>query len=191
MADYLLDTNVISHWYDASHNGPSSSAAGPRRVLENISRVRKPDSRTGYVPRFFVSFITKGEMHFAARTWMTPDTRNKDFYAKRDADKLRFLREQCPEELEWDHHVPEIYGELKAWVLEKCGPKVLRRKSNRLKQLTDPVTASALDISDNDFWIAAQAMTHDLVLVTQDRRGNFGKVLVHFASSLRVEDWAR
>ena len=99
MADYLLDTNVISHWYDASHDLGSSSADAPRRVLENISRVRTPDPQTGYVSRFFVSFITKGEMHFAARTWTMPDTRNKEFYAKRDADKQRFLREQCPEEL--------------------------------------------------------------------------------------------
>jgi hypothetical protein len=190
VADYLLDTNVISHWYDAIHDGRSSPAAACHRVLENIARVRMPDPQTGYIPRFFVSFITKGEMEFAARASTTPDKQNKD-YAIRDADKQRFLREQCPVELEWDHHVPEAYGELKAWVFEKCGPRVLRSKANRFKQLTDPVTATALDIGDNDLWIAAQAMTHDLVLVTQDRRGNFGKLLTQFASSLRVEDWAK
>jgi predicted nucleic acid-binding protein len=190
VADYLLDTNVISHWYDASPDGGESVKTAHRRVLENVSRVRAPDPETGYVPRFFISFITKGEMAYAARTSRGSDPKKMATYAERDADKLRFVQEQCPEELEWNKHVPEVYGELKAWVFERCGPKRLRSRKVRLKQLIDPVTATTLDISDNDLWIAAQAMTHALVLVTQDRRGNFGKLLVQFESSLSVENWA-
>lgn len=54
----------------------------------------------------------------------------------------------------------------------------------------NPTTGKELGIDENDIWIAAQAKTHNLVLVTHDSRGNFGKMLTQFAPALVVEDWA-
>lgn len=190
MADYLLDTNVISDWYDDTPTQGGGPKPAHKAVRTNVERVRIPNPETGYVPRFYVSFVTHGEIEYGARTSRTPDPAKGAAYSAMDAAKKRFVSEQCPEELKWNKHVPIAYGELKAWVFEYCAPKELRPKKVRFKQLIDPATATALDIADNDLWIAAQAMTHDLVLVTRDRRGNFGKVLQQFASSLRVEDWA-
>mgnify|MGYP001233646403 CR=1 FL=1 len=88
-------------------------------------------------------------------------------------------------------HVGESYGELKAWLFNTCSPKTMRTRAGRLSQLFDPVTAEALGADENDLWITAQAMTHNMVLVTHDSRGNFGKVLCQFAGVLHPEDWAK
>jgi len=190
VADYLLDTNVISDWYDDEPIHGVGPKPEHKAVMANVTRVRSPDPQTGYVSRFFVSFVTHGEIEYGARTSRVPDLTKRVQYAALDAAKKRFVMEQCPVELEWNTHVPTAYAELKAWVFEHCSPKELRHRKARFKQLIDPATATALDIGDNDLWIAAHAMTHNLVLVTHDRRGNFGKVLSQFAKSLLVEDWA-
>ena len=56
--------------------------------------------------------------------------------------------------------------------------------------MVNPTTGKDLGIDENDIWIAAQAKTHNLVLVTHDSRGNFRKVLSQFAPAVAVEDWA-
>ena len=87
-------------------------------------------------------------------------------------------------------HVAEQYGELMAWLFNNCGPSAKKTKAKRLDQLVNPTTGKELGVDENDIWIAAQAKTHNLVLVTHDFRGNFDKVLKQFAPTLTVEDWA-
>jgi predicted nucleic acid-binding protein len=87
-------------------------------------------------------------------------------------------------------HVAEQYGDLKAWLFNNCGPKPKKSKAKRAEELVDPITGFELGIDENDLWIAAQAKTHNLVLVTNDFKGNFGKVLIQFAATLKVENWA-
>jgi len=56
--------------------------------------------------------------------------------------------------------------------------------------LVNLTTGKELRIDENDIWIAAQAKTLNLVLVTHDSRGNFGKMLSQFAPTLTMDDWA-
>jgi predicted nucleic acid-binding protein len=108
----------------------------------------------------------------------------------RQAEYTKFVQEQFPEVLGMTREVAEQYGELKAWLFNNCGPAAKKSKVKRTEELVSPTTGKELGIDENDIWIAAQAKTHNLVLVTHDLRGNFGRALRQFAPALTVEDWA-
>lgn len=183
MPDYLLDTNILSYWYNPN-------CAENEKVVARVNAVRKQDPATVYVPRFFVSVITLGEIEYGARASHVPDPAKQAEYEARDAAKKKFVLEQCPEVLELTKHVVEQYGELRAWLFNNCGPRVKRRsKKARAEELVYPTTGKELGIDENDIWIAAQAKTHNLVLVTRDSKGNFGKLLKEFEPKMVVEDW--
>lgn len=176
MADYLLDTNILRYWYDTDCDEHA-------RVIARVNTVRQPDLQTHYVSRLFVSVVTLGEMQYGHRVAPNPDPAKQAEYAK-------FVREQCPVALGMTEHVAEQYGEMRAWLFNNCGPTANKGKAKRAEQLVYPSTGKDLGIDENDIWIAAQAKTHNLVLVTHDSRGNFGKVLRQFSLTLTVEDWA-
>jgi len=175
--DYLLDTMILRYWYD-------DRCPEQAKVIARVQAVRQADPLTRYVPRLFISVVTLGEIGFGHKVTPTPDLREQSEY-------LKFVRKECPEPLEITAHVGESYGDLKAWLFDNFRDKTKRRKDLRLSQLVDPISANKLGADENDLWIAAQAMTHNLVLVTHDTSGHFGQLLGHFATMLRVEDWAQ
>jgi len=171
--DYLLDTNIVSYWY-------YSRCPEHPKVLAHVKAVRKPDPQTHYVPRLFISVVTLGEIEQGHRSARTPN-------ASVQSEYMTFVREECPEPLEITKHVAVPYGDLKAWLFDQKK----RTRIERAKQLVDPASARELEADENDIWIAAQAMTLNLVLVTHDSRGRFGELQRQFATTLRVEDWTR
>lgn len=177
MSDYLLDTNIVSYWYD-SHRPEHS------KVLARIRAVRQPDPQTQYVPRLFISVVTLGEIEQGHRSAQTPN-------ASVQSEYMTFVREQCPEPLEITTHVAVPYGELKAWLFNRFADKKKRTKAERAKQSVYPASARELGAEENDIWIAAHAMTLNLVLVTHDSRGHFGELQRQFATTLQVEDWTQ
>lgn len=183
MADFLLDLNILHYWYDIE-------CAENAKVIARVHAVRQPNPQTNYVPRLFLSVITLGEIEYGTRASHVPDPAKQAEYEAMDAAKITFVREQCPVALEITEHVAEQYGEMKAWLFNNCGPKAKKSKAKRAEELVNPTTGQELHIGENDIWIAAQAKTHNLVLVTHDSGGNFGKVLKQFAPALTVEDWA-
>lgn len=179
MPDYLLDTHIVAYWYD-------SRRAEHAKVLARIEAVRQPDPQTQYVPRLFISVITLGEIEQGHRSAQTPNASSSV-----QSEYMTFVREECPEPLEITKHVAPHYGDLKAWLFNKFSDRKKRTKIERAKQIVDPMTARELGADENDIWIAAQAMAHNLVLVTHDARGHFGELQRQFATTLRVEDWAQ
>jgi predicted nucleic acid-binding protein len=175
--DYLLDTNILRYWYDAGC--PENS-----KVAARVQAIRQADPQTHYASRVFISAVTVGEIEFGHRVNPTPDVAKQSEY-------LVFVREECPERLEITEHVGEHYGQLKGWLFERFSPKGKRAKANRPEELINPTTGRELGVDENDIWIAAQAMTFNLVLVTHDSRGHFGDLLNQFGGRLRVVDWAR
>jgi tRNA(fMet)-specific endonuclease VapC len=171
-----LDTNILRYWYDTACDENS-------KVVDRVRRARQADTRTNYLSRLFVSVVTLGEIEYGHRVTRAPDPAKQAAYAK-------FVREQCPVAVEITKHVAEKYGEMRAWLFNSFGPTAKRSKVKRAEELVDPATGRELGIDENDIWIAAQAMTHNLVLVSHDSRGNFGRVLRQFAHALTVEDWA-
>ena len=176
MADYLLDTNIISIWYDT--NRPEHA-----KVVGRVNSARQPDPQTEYVSRFFVSVVTLGEIEYGHRVAAVRDPAKQAAFA-------RFVRQQCPVVLDMTPAAAEEYGELRAWLFNNCAPAHKKSKVKRAEELVDPSTGKELGIQENDIWIAAQAKAYNLVLVTHDSRGNFGKVLAQFAATLTAEDWA-
>jgi predicted nucleic acid-binding protein len=168
---------ILSYWYDSGR--PEHS-----KVVAHVQAVCQPDPQTQYVSRIFISAVTIGEIEFGHKVNPPPDV-------SRQSEFLRFLREKCPDRLDITEHIGEHYGHLKAWLFNTFSDRRKRAKARRLKELTDPTTATELGADENDLWIAAQAITHNLVLVTHDSRGHFGDLLNAFAGTVRVEDWAR
>lgn len=78
-----------------------------------------------------------------------------------------------------DEEISEIYGEVKASLVAKFGPrdKSKRRKFKMHKEL---------GISDNDLWIASVAIKNNLVLLTNDEK-DFSRITA--VSKLRKENW--
>ena len=173
MPDYLLDTNIVSYWYD--NRRPEYG-----KVIAHVNALRQPDPQTQYVPRFFISVVTLGEIEQGHRSATTPN-------ASAQSEYMTFVREQCQEPIEITKHVAPQYGDLKAWLFDQKK----RTKIERAKQLVDPASARELHADENDIWIAAQAMTLNLVLVTHDSRGGFGELQRQFKPTLRVEDWTQ
>ena len=184
MDNYLLDTNILSYWYN-------DRCPQYANVVAHVNVVRRAGSQPNDVSRIFISPVTIGEIEHGLRT---APNRDSDAVKARQADFLKFVREQCPEVNEITRHVGESYGTLKAWLFDHCSRRDLRTNEIRLSQLIDPVTTEELGADDNDLWIAAQAMTERLVYVTNDFRGSFGKMLEHFSKELddlKVENWAK
>lgn len=68
-------------------------------------------------------------------------------------------------------HVAEDHGMLRAAWAQLRVPKLLasgKLKNKPVEQWHEDVPTNVLHISENDLWIAATAITHDLTLVTFD-----------------------
>lgn len=167
MQGYLLDTNVVRFWFDRT-----------RPEHEAVNR------RYGALPEatlLHVSAISLGEVEYGHRIL------GEQGDSEQEAAFNRFILERLPVVLPVEKHTRESYGSLRARLFDRFAPKARRKKKLRPEQLTDPATGLALGIDENDLWIAAQALEHNLVLVTHDSMNRIREA----APELRVEDWAR
>ncbi len=76
-----------------------------------------------------------------------------------------------------DNETAIVYGKLKNEILERFGPKD-RRKRRGFK-------VESLGFKDNDLWIAAVAIQHNLILVSSDSH----IMRLSGVVELRVENW--
>jgi tRNA(fMet)-specific endonuclease VapC len=161
---YLLDSNIVSYWFDAKR--PEHG-----RVLQRIQQLPAGTPLA-------VSAITLGEIQYGLCVLdEAPDS---------GAELTEFINEQLPMILSVTDTTRIDYGSIRARLFRKYAPGELRRKVRMPEQLVDPVTGLTLGIQENDLWIAAQAVEHNLVLVSNDRLTRIREV----APELRVENWA-
>ncbi len=162
MQGYLLDTNIIRYWFD-----PQCQEHEPVD-----SRIRQLPVGTPLA----ISAITLGEIEYGLKVC------DEASYE----DRLNaFIEDQLPLRIDVTSTTRNSYGLIRARLFRKYAPSHLRRKRHP-EQLIDSVTGLALGIQENDLWIAAQAVEHKLVLVSNDR-------LVHVRSvapELQTENWA-
>ena len=168
---------ILRYWYD------SRCQKEHPNVLAHVQAACQPDPQSQHVSRLYISTVTLGEIEFGHRVTRTPN-------ATEQAKSWAFVHQIGLVPLDVTRHVGEYYGELKAWLFNNCFDKSLRTRAKRFRQLVDPISGEDLHVQENDVWIAAQAMTHNLVLVTHDSHGNFGKLLKAFSAKLDVQDWS-
>ena len=148
MSGYLLDTNHCSFL-----------------LKGHPSLIRKMDD-LGDAPAA-TCVIVEGELVFMAHKSDHPSAN-----AQRVSQFLRGI-----EVLPLDRDTADRYGELKAAVLERFGPREkARRKRTRLAEL---------GFQENDLWIAAVAQRHGLTLVSAD--SDFARL--SRLSDIAVENW--
>ena len=160
---YLLDTSVVSDIVNT--NSPWHTAA--RAVIPNYDEVQ-------------ICTVTFGEMSFGREILLL---RNPEPALRRieEADAFVAALERFAKPLPITHHVAREYAKLRAAYASGIAPNkltsLLKGKSVELWQQSVP--PSMLKITENDLWIAAFAVTHDLILMTRDK--DFDEVKKHYA----------
>lgn len=162
MQGYLLDTNIVSYWFDGS-------CLQNKAVIDHVERLPRGTPLA-------ISAITLGEVEFGLRV------RSED---PLEAEMQQFLLDQLPLVLDVTSTTRISYGSLRARLFDRFAPAKKRGKGRRPEQLTDPATALELGIQENDLWIAAQAIEHNLILVTNDALARIQAV----GNDLSIENW--
>jgi len=168
MRDYLIDTNIWSYWFDTTKEPFHSN------VLNCINKIKQEDSH------LWISVITWGEFEYGYNivAGRSLETRFR-----------QFVNSQSPIVYDVDKHVTEAYGKVRAALFERFAPGEKKKKVKRPEQLIDPVTAKELGIQENDLWIAAQALTRDMILVTNDKK-LIRPIVEVLGDELKIENWA-
>ncbi|MCC6227734.1 MAG: type II toxin-antitoxin system VapC family toxin [Phycisphaerales bacterium] len=175
MRDFLLDTQTIKYWYDVAC--PQHAA-----VTGNIAAIRKQAVSLEVKPRLRVSVVTLGEIEFGHRVALAPNPAAQAAY-------MKFVREELPASWEVSEDAVAAYGELRARLFNKYAPGDKRKPKMLPEQLVNPATAKELGIQENDLWIAAQAMAHEMVLVTNDRMSRIREVAAGMHMALLIQNW--
>lgn len=116
---------------------------------------------------FLTCSIVSGELYYMM---------HKSKQRKDNIDTLnRFLQDIIIYPI--DKETSKIYGDLKLTLLKHFGPK---EKLKRIK-----FNLNNLGFTDNDLWIAAVALQHDLILISSDDDFNRMKDIVN----MKVESW--
>jgi tRNA(fMet)-specific endonuclease VapC len=140
---YLLDNNAVGHWF-------SKQAC-------LCARIRA----LGADPPLFVSAIILGEIEWGHKICPTTDKAQRKQYEEFIAKNLHH------HVLNVGLHTAEPYAYLRSNLFLKSAPKSYRQK--RPEMWEDPLTGHQLGIDENDLWTAAQAIEHNLILVTSDK----------------------
>lgn len=166
MRVFLFDTNMWGYWWDAE------------RYPEEHRNIRKHLNELPADARIGISLITWGEISVGLEE-------NAQGRASVQVRHLQFIRGKNPWVADISKHTAEEYGKLRG----RLRDNVLKRKKGlRAKELVDRFTWLELGSRENDLWIAAQAITKDLTLVTNDELKE-----IHEAAGddLHTENWAK
>lgn len=175
MRDFLIDTQTLCYWYDTKCRQHAV-------VMANIASFRKQSEPLEHKPRLLVSVITLGEIEYGHRVNFPSDPNAQTEY-------LRFIDEELPDRWEVYMDAVAAYGELRSRLFNKYAPRGKRTPKMRPEQLTDPITSRELGIQENDLWLCAQAIGHDMVLVTNDAMRQIREVSKDIPPGLVIQDW--
>lgn len=166
MYTFILDTCIWSYWFYAEKY-PIHHAN-----IESHLKALPPGAVLG------ISIITWGEVAHGHNV-VYPESLQSEY--------IQFIKAKGPKTFNIDMHTALKYGQLRAMLFEKYAPKKKRKKNLRPEQAIDPVTAKELGIDENDLWIAAQAITRNLTLVSNDKLSRIREVA---GDDLQIENWS-
>lgn len=176
MRDFLIDTNIWEYWFNGNRQPEHA------HVLKRIDELKAQCEKSGISVRVWISSVTWGEIEYGYRVQVEKER-------SLEGPFKGFITDIGPKEFIVDKHVTREYGRIRAKLFEKYGPNGKKKKGLRPEQLIDPVTSLQLRIQENDLWIVAQALTKDLILVTNDRR-SLRPLLEVTDGELHIENWA-
>lgn len=165
---YLLDTSVISGLVD-DKNKHHTKATAFRSTLSKGDDV-------------LVCVVSLGEMQFGRDLMQSrPSPPSPARMAEVDA-RLAAAHALTAQVLEITKHVAKQYGTLRAGYARGLMPKSVDKhvKGVPPELWYQATTGGVLKITENDLWIAAVAVAHDLTLVSCDK--DFGTVHQHVAN---------
>lgn len=165
MRDFLIDTNMWAYWFD------------PQKYPKQHAKIKKHLSELPAEAKIGISVITWGEIAVGLRgnTKQEPSVQ---------AEHLHFIKTKKPWIVDIRTYTAEEYGKLRGLL---CTNVLKRKKGLRTEELVDRFTWLELGSLENDLWIAAQAITHNLTLVTNDEKINCIREVA--GDGLYVENW--
>lgn len=171
---YLIDTNILSKMGAIKHP-----------ELKDDVRVKCVEKKWNEVKdsgQIFICTPVIGEVEYGIR--IAP---KKDVVA---AEMIRQIIRAFPMVLDIDEPVARAcYADLKARLFTKFAPKKAngKGKSKYIEDWVDGTTGKSLGVTENDVWIAAVAICHNLTLVTNDGMRHIADVA---GDALVIEDWS-
>lgn len=158
MRPFLLDTNIWAYlYYQEKYTQEYSN------VIKHMNQIDKT------VP-LGISVISWGEIAVG----LPENDSGKDSMQRKH---IEFVSSQKPWLVGIDEHTAEQYGKLRG--------RLSSEKHRKKRDLVDIYTWLELGSMENDLWIIAQAVTRDLVLVTNDE-----KLRKIAGDGLIIENWA-
>lgn len=176
MRDFLIDTNIWEYWFNGNRQPEHA------HVLKRVDELKARCEKSGNNVRVWISSVTWGEIEYGYRVQV-------ENHRSLEGPFKAFIRDIAPKEFIVDKHVAREYGRIRAKLFENYRPEEKKRKGLRSEQLVDPVTSLQLKIQENDLWIVAQAVTKDLILVTNDRK-SLRPLIEATDGELHIENWA-
>jgi len=158
---FLLDNNAVHKWatQDAVVVAHFNAAAAAGALIET-------------------SVITFGETNCGHRRSAGTDL-------ARRAACMNWILKQFVRPLEITRATAEYYGELKAELFNRYPP---RTKTRFVDGCYDHVSGREIGVDENDVWLAAQAIEHNLILVSDDKMKH---IRTAAGVMLRVENWQK
>jgi predicted nucleic acid-binding protein len=161
MRAFLLDTNIWQYWFDAE-NYP-----------EQYANIQKKLKNLPSHSRLSISVISWGEIAVG-------------FPGSIQTQHLDFIRSEKPSTINLDQHIAEEYGRLRGGL----GKNVSKRKKGLgSEHSVDRFTWLEIGSLENDLWIAAQAISRNLTLVTNDNNEGMRRIREVAGTNLQVENW--
>ena len=156
---FLIDTNIWAYLFD------------PEKYPEEHANIQERLKSLPSFARLSISVISWGEIAVG-------------FPGSIQTRHLEFIRSEKPSTITLDHHIAEEYGKLRGHVSTKA---LKRKKGLNPKHSVDRFTWLEVGSLENDLWIAAQAISRNLTLVTNDAMGRIREVA---GKSLHIDNWA-
>lgn len=168
---YLLDTNILGPLAELRAGGNSTEC----KALETHWNALPEETR------IFLCPINVGEVEYGLR--VAPYDKPEEHKLAREVLSAFLL-------LDIDTNLArDYYADLRARLFDYCAPKSKRNRKNydkRVEEWKDPTTSKELKIQENDLWLAAVAMAHNLILVTRDKMAAIKKVA---GADIAFENW--
>ena len=167
MKDYLLDTNIIGFIVDYKNGSTKKDSVA---VGKKLSLIKKTNAKLLLCP------VSVGESEYGIRLNIK-GTLHKSVILKSIIDSFGFMDIN-------KNIARESYSELRKRLYIKYAPK--KKKSSWPEEWVDPISSKEIQIQENDLWLAAIAMTYNMILVTNDKMTAIKDVA---GTDVKFENW--